>query len=232
MRIPPQTSSASIVAVGNFNPLILRPGWLKNKELIVGSDYEALQVEVIHPEIVAFQLPWGRVHCDRNQFSVTTLQEPLISVADFFEKCFQILPETPMNAVGINREIHFPAGSQTVADRIGDTLAPKQFWGDLIILGDKRFGGLRSLIMEQTITKDGVRRRLDGRPGYIHFRVEPSQRKDVPFGIFSQVNDHYDLPDSDGRAASELVSEMWNSAMARAEAWFDKLMSLADVATS
>jgi hypothetical protein len=111
MRIPPQVSSAAIVALGHFNPLILRPDWLKSKEIVVGSDYEALQVDFMHAEIVSLQLPWGRMQCDRNQFMITTVQEPVVAVADFFVKCFQMLPETPMTALGINREIHFPAGS-------------------------------------------------------------------------------------------------------------------------
>jgi hypothetical protein len=59
MRIPPQVSSAAIVALGHFNPLILRPDWLKSKEIVVGSDYEALQVDFMHAEIVSLQFPWG-----------------------------------------------------------------------------------------------------------------------------------------------------------------------------
>jgi hypothetical protein len=58
---------------------------------------------------------------------ITTVQEPVVAVADFFVKCFQMLPETPMTALGINREIHFPAGSLEAWHRIGDTLTPKTF---------------------------------------------------------------------------------------------------------
>jgi hypothetical protein len=95
---------------------------------------------------------------------------------------------------------------------------------------DERIGGLRSLIMEQAITEDGVKRRVDGRPGHIQFRIEPSQRLDIRFGVFTQVNDHYDLAQADGRTASDLVSEAWESSIAHAELWFDRIMSLADVA--
>jgi hypothetical protein len=48
MRITPQVSQVTIVAVGHFNPLILRPDWLRNKDLIIGSDSEQLHIEVMH----------------------------------------------------------------------------------------------------------------------------------------------------------------------------------------
>jgi hypothetical protein len=206
----------------------LRPDWLKSKDLLVGSDYEALQIEFMHPEIVALQFPWGRLQCDRNQFVIATVQEPIIAVADFFVKCFQMLPETPINALGINREVHFPAGGSEAFHRIGDTLTPKTFWDDLMFRDDERIGGLRSLIMEQAVSKGGVKFRVDGNPGYVQFRVEPSQRPDLPFGVFSQLNDHYDLPMSEGRTASDLVAGSWDSTMTRAELWFDQIMSLTD----
>jgi hypothetical protein len=140
-----------------------------------------------------------------------------------------MLPETPINALGINREIHFPAGSSEAWHRIGDALTPKAFWGDLMNRDAERIGGLRSLIMEQSVSKDGIKTRVDGRPGHVQFRVEPSLRRDLTFGVFTQLNDHYDLPSSDGRTASDLVTEVWESAMARSELWFDRIMSLADV---
>jgi hypothetical protein len=165
MRITPQVSQVTIVAVGHFNPLILRPDWLRNKDLIIGSDSEQLHIEVMHAELVLLAFPWGRLHCDHNQFVVSTLQEPLVTAHDFFVKCFQMLPETPIRAVGINREIHFPAGSAEKLHQMGDTLAPKEFWGPLLMDGQKRIGGLRSLIMEQAVVRDGLKYRHDGRPG-------------------------------------------------------------------
>ena len=64
-------------------------------------------IEVIHPEIVAFRVSWGEMRVDRERFQIAGVQEPLIRVHDFFVKCFQALAETPIRAVGINREIHF-----------------------------------------------------------------------------------------------------------------------------
>lgn len=81
--------------------------------------------------------------------------------------------------------------------------------------------------------REGRKIRKDGRAGYIQFKVEPSVRGDVPDGVFGSVNNHFDLTvkgePNDGRAAAELVSEMWHDAIEQAEHWFDHLMSIVDV---
>ena len=198
----------------------------------VEQPIEELQIEVLHAELVILRFPWGRLQCDHNQFVVSTDQEPIITSCDFFVKCFQMLPETPINAVGINREIHFSAGSFDMLQKVGDTVAPKAFWEPLLKDGEKRVGGLRSLIMEQAVVENDLKRRLDGRPGHVQFKVEPSLRKDVPFGVYTHINDHFDLNVggrlSNGRSASELVDEIWPVSIERSDSWFDYLMSIVD----
>ena len=233
MRITPQVSQVAIIAVGHFNPLILRPDWLREKEIVVGNDSEQLVIEVMHAQLVVLSFPWGRLTCDHNQFTVASEREPAVTAHDLFVNCFQTLPETPVRALGINREIHFPAGSGEKLHHMGDVLAPKEFWGALLTDGQTRAGGLRSLVMEQSIVGKNVKRRCDGRAGHVQFKVEPSLRKDVPNGVYSHINDHFDLAiddvPSDGRRAAELVSEVWKASMDQAEHWFDQLMSLVDV---
>ena len=232
MRIPPQISGSSIVALGHLNPLIFRPEWLRDKEIVVGSDFEGIAIDVIHPEIVSFKLPWGNVQVDRERLTVVAAQEPLIRNSDFFVKCFQALPETPISAVGINRDVHFSASSLEALHHVGDVLAPKAFWGDFVLSDGARAGGMRSLIMEQCIVKDGRRTRLDGSYGWIHVKVEPSPSTiKIPHGVFVQVNDHFDLVRSDkpadGKVAAELVSERWEASVKRSEHLIDRIMELA-----
>jgi hypothetical protein len=129
MRISPQVSAASIVALGNFNPLIFAPDWLRDKEIVVGNDFENLKISIVHPDIVSYELPWGNFQADRENFTVSTTRAPLVRVHDLFVRCFQFLPETPIRAVGINREVHFETASEAARDRVGDVLAPKAFWG-------------------------------------------------------------------------------------------------------
>jgi hypothetical protein len=138
MRIPPQVSAASIVAIGHFNPLIFGRDWLKDKEIVVGNDFEKLNTLIVHPDLVSYEMPWGSFQVDRNNFTITTTREPLIRVYDFFVRCFQFLPETPIRAVGINREVHFETASEATRNHVGDVLAPKDFWGDFVETGGKR----------------------------------------------------------------------------------------------
>jgi hypothetical protein len=95
--------------------------------------------------------------------------------------------------VGINREVHFETASEAARDHVGDVLAPKHFWGDFVQSEGQKTGGLRSLIMEQSIRKEGRQARTDGRFGHVWARVEPSLRQDIRCGIFVHINDHFDL---------------------------------------
>jgi hypothetical protein len=233
MRTSPQISAASIVALGHFNPLIFGPNWLKEKEIVVGNDFENLKILIVHPDIVSYQMPWGNFQTDRNNFTIGSTREPLVRVHDFFVRCFQFLPETPISAVGINREVHFETASEAARDRAGDVLAPKDFWGDFVESEGQKTGGLRSIIMEQSIAKEGRRARVDGKFGHVWARVEPSSRRELRYGIFMQVNDHFDVvtaPDklSDGRAVADLVAEQFERSITNAERLIDRVMELAD----
>ena len=233
MRISPQVSAASIVAIGHFNPLIFGRDWLKDKEIVVGNDFEKLKTLIVHPDLVSYELPWGNFQADRNNFTIGTTREPLVRVHDFFVRCFQFLPETPIRAVGINREVHFETASEAARDHVGDVLAPKDFWGDFVQSGGQKTGGVRSLIMEQSIPKEGRLVRTDGRFGYVWARVEPSTRRDIRYGIFMQVNDHFDLvtpPDrlSNGLAVADLVAEKFEGSIKNSERLIDRVMGLAD----
>ena len=56
---------------------------------------------------------------------------PLIRIADITCRIFgDLLPDTPIHQVGINRMIHFDVGSQSAREEIGLKLAPREPWGD------------------------------------------------------------------------------------------------------
>jgi hypothetical protein len=230
MLIAPQISASSIVALGHLNPLIFRPDWLKDKEIVIGSDFEGTKIEIIHADLVAFNLPWGQMQVDRTRLNIVTNQEPLIRTCDFFVKCFQALPETPLAAVGINRDVHFDAGSERARDRVGDVLAPKDFWGDFVRRNGEKAGGMRSLVMEQSIAIGGQRTRIDGFKGWVQVKVEPSMLPGLPHGIFVEVNDHYDLTldgkNADGRLAADIVGEKWDASLRNSEQLIDRIMGI------
>jgi hypothetical protein len=131
-------------------------------------------------------------------------------------------------------EVHFDTQTRKAFDHIGDVLAPKNFWGDFVFQANKRVGGMRSMVMEQAIPRDGQLHRLDGNKGYIHVRVEPSLVV-RPFGVYVQTNDHFDLTDgdrmADGQRAAELVVEHWEGALGKANDVVRKIMELGDAGT-
>jgi hypothetical protein len=230
MRIDPQINAANITALGNFNPLIFRTDWFQAKEIVVGADFDNAKIDILHADVSSFRLPWGQMHVDRDRFQISANREPLIRVCDFFVKTFQFLPETPIRAFGINREVHFDAGTANRWESIGDMLAPKQFWGDFLRAEDgTKLGGMRVLVMEQAITVRGRSTRQDGLHGWIRVHIEPSVV--LPNGVFVLVNNHFDLMEgdlpADGRRAVELALEKWDMSLAQAEGLVDRIMGLA-----
>jgi hypothetical protein len=137
-----------------------------------------------------------------------------------------------VTAVGMNREVHFATPSEQARDRVGDTVAPKPFWGDFLTKDDAKAGGMRSLVMEQSIFRDNRVTRIDGLDGFIRVQVEPSLNREVRYGVFVAVNDHYDLArnnqPSDGATAAQLVQTRWQSSVRYAENLIDRIMELTD----
>jgi hypothetical protein len=204
---------------------------LESRSWPIGA-FDGISVEIIHPEIVSLRLSWGQLLVDRERFTILATQEPAVRVQDFFVKCFQVLPETPIRAVGLNHEVQFPVASESARDRVGDVLAPKQFWRDFVTKDGAKAGGLRSLIMEQSISVDGRLTRLDGLKGWIQVRVEPSRHPELRYGVLVSVNDHYDLVEhnriGDGRSAAELAADRWGMSITQSERHIDRIMELAD----
>ena len=203
VRIRPEISGASIVLLGNLNPLIFRPSWFEKRGILKPGEVEAAEIEVVHREFVSFTLPWLSIAVDARSFRAVSVQEPHNQVHDFVLNCFARLPETPVTAMGINRDIHFPLPDADRLHRMGDALAPKELWGSFVWGQDGgRQGGMRSVVMEQSPRKDG-------RPGHLRVKVEPSTR--LPTGVFVQVNSHYDLSEnnepSDAAKAAEVLRD-------------------------
>jgi hypothetical protein len=223
----PELRGLSIVLVGNFNPLIYRPDWLVSKGIVAQSDVDeavaSKQIELIHPEMVQYHLPWASIQVQTTRFAVQTSEDPLVRVHDLVLGAFAALPETPLTMMGINLHTHYPTTAEEEWHAIGDILAPKAPWAKLVNPdGKKRIGGLRSMIMEQ-------KPRADGRPGHIQVKVEPSIS--VRFGIFVEVNDHYQIDDvtspKNAAAMMTILRNEWEVSIARATELSDAVMELA-----
>lgn len=194
MRYSPVAHEASIVVAGNLNPAIFSPAWFRLYGLIDDTEFEAAKVGVIHPEITEFSIDSLTFHVTQQQLSARLAELPFVRVADIVGAIFgELLPHTPLTAVGFNVSLHFRL--ETIAQRVslGRSLAPLAAWGawgDTLESSDAlKIGGVRDLTMEQTAIAG--RSRFD----YRRFSVQPSVREQElsKSGVFMLVNDHYQL---------------------------------------
>lgn len=130
MRITPEISGVSIVLVGEFKPAIFTPAWFTMQGLLSKGTEESAQLQVAHQQLMAFSTEWLRLEVTPDRFLAETLQAPHIQLLDFIVRVFkEHLHQSPLVALGINRQVHFQVKSLAARDRIGRTLAPVEPWG-------------------------------------------------------------------------------------------------------
>ena len=174
----PQLRGLSIVIVGAFNPTIFQPMWFAEEKLLTVEEAEHAEVQIIHADVTAFQLPWIGLSVERERFTANSIAEPYFErLVDVVVGTFERLRHTPLRMLGINNEVHYKADSFEEWHELGHRLAPKPFW-------DKFFKkpGLQSLTIRQ-VPRD------DQEGGYVDVTVEPSTR--VMPGVYVRINDHF-----------------------------------------
>lgn len=179
MRPNLKREGINIVVRGQFNPAIIQPSWLALHDLIREEEAEKAEIKIIHPNASAFDVKWMRVKVTQDRLEIGTDQESFYEpVRDLVLGIFKLLDQTPVAMLGVNLNTHFQLESEEEWHAVGDTLAPKADWDELL-----NEPGMRSLTME------GVR--PDDYSGWIRVKVEPSRR--VSTGVYIQVNNHYNL---------------------------------------
>ena len=229
MRIDPEISAVSIVAVGKFSPPVFHPAWFSLRRLLPAEAAEVAEVQIVSPEATAFTFDWLAVEVTTDVFSMTTLQEPYVRVRDLAARLFgERLPDTMVSVLGINRTVHFRVRDSRARHRIGQMLAPKGAWGEWAkSLGmDGNHGGMTSLTMTQLS--------LDGRPNTdrINVNVEPSVRiGEGRTGVYVTVNDHYTIDQTSGESSERLLAILdgrFDDSRRWSEGIIDHVMSLAE----
>jgi hypothetical protein len=167
----------SIVVLGNFNPTIFSPAWFRLHNLIGKSEADDAQVQMIVPPAAIFATDWLSVQVTQDRLVLATIMpQEFERLRDTAVGVMTILDQTPIQAVGINRECHWASSDRETYDQFGDTLVPKERWS-----------GVLNLAGTQDLTVRGVR--ADKWAGWIDVTVQPSVRV-TPFGIYVRVNDH------------------------------------------
>ena len=221
-----------MVGAGAFNPAIFHPRWFVDKGLI--SEDEVIEDQIpgeddsllVTSAISAFTADWLSVRVTETKAVFSTVEqgrEP--DLKDLARGVLDLLPETPVNAIGINADAHFRIESEDAWHAIGDQFLPKDVWEPIFEDGTwvKRAGdqavGLRSLTVEVW--------REDG-DGYVSLEVAPSQR--IQWGVFVGANAHFQLSKDDHRGngfeAARIIDEQWDGARQVEQQAIDKLASL------
>jgi hypothetical protein len=171
----------------------------------------------VMPQLAAFTGGWLSVQVTNEQAVFSTVEEArALELRDLAKNVFELLPHTPINALGINTDSHFRVPSEDAWHEIGDIFLPKEEWEPLFSLegqewltrtGD-RVVGMRSMIVEAW---------RPNRRDYVRVEVAPSVRI-TPNGVFLGINSHFQLSHGEergtGLGAAQVVAEQWDGARA------------------
>ena len=193
MAHSPELFSSAIIAVGRFNPAIFSPDWLERNGLLGKDDAdtvrEGTQGEslLISQQVAAFETKWFALQVLTNQLSLTSKDALSPAFKDLAVGILQLVPHTPVAAVGLNFLAHFKLASEAEYHRVGDVLAPKSIWQALY---PDEFPGLANLTIRiQHGSRSEPSRSKDQR----QISVQPSPK--FKFGVHLSYNDHHDVSD-------------------------------------
>lgn len=222
--------ASSIVVVGNFNPAIFSPDWLEKNGLIGNEDAEVAREGsegtqiIVSKQVATFETGWFSLQVLDNRFALTSKGALSPAFKDLAVGIFQLVPHTPVIAVGLNFAAHFRLQSEDDYHLVGDVLAPKSIWDTLY--PDCMIGlGELTVIIQQ-----GVRGKIPETNDAKRITLQPSTR--IKYGIHLSYNDHHDVRTAtDNIRAAELVAEIidnqWNASWQDAIRAFDTVLSMA-----
>jgi hypothetical protein len=222
--LPAETAGSSIVLVGSFNPAIFQPSWFARQNLITTAEAEASDVKIIHPEICHFETEAFVVHVTKQRFMASTKPNThWVLLRDLVLGTFYILEHTPVTALGMNRQMHFRVADEAAWHRLGDRLAPKEAWNEVL-------GGRPGLLTVEILAD---RRNVDEHEAApaeavkIRVKVQPSVRV-TPYGAFFETNEHYPAPEADGlRSLLATLQERWEGSQEYANYIADHILDWA-----
>ncbi len=178
---PPLAADATtVVFVGNFRPLQISPGWLRERGQISTVELAEAQFELLIPnEAIIFQAGWVRCVGNPQQLQFETQQEAEFErLRDLSVACIRAMPDLELGMMGINRIVHFEVPTIDAWHSVGDNLVRNDVMNRVL-----RLSGMRSVTYWGT--------RPDNYSGRIQVQVEPSFR--YTRSVFVTYNDHYDL---------------------------------------
>ncbi|MFN2100349.1 hypothetical protein ACEWMW_09670 [Altererythrobacter sp. MF3-039] len=183
-----EEQGVNIIANGTFNPAIFHPAWLSKHGLITSEEEDSARLSIAHAEVSQFQIPGMKFDIQTERCLIQAAAEPLVRSIDLFARIFgELLPHTPIEAVGVNYWAHFRLNSWKQRQEFGRRLAPIEEWGDYGKLMDHKgkddAGGFSTLAFRAKFPEYGSL-------GAINVTVQPSTRVENDVGVFMNINHH------------------------------------------
>jgi hypothetical protein len=215
-ELKPEIEGVNIVLVGALNPAIFQPAWFAREKLIPQEEADKADIKIISPQVSVFSTGWLNLEITQDRFAGNTSQmQYLEPLRDLIVATFTLLRHTPIKDLGINRMAHFRSESEEAWHKIGHRLAPKEPWGGLL-----EKPGMRRVSM--------LGQRPDGYRGNITATVEPSVVLKPGFGVYFEVNDHYDIGGEEKGSECErvlgILKSCWEASLDRSARIMQQLM--------
>ena len=179
---------------------------------------------IVSPQLASFVADWLSVQVTQQQAVLATVDQGReLDLRDFARGFFELLPETPVDALGINADSHFRTEDESAWHAFGDRFLPKDYWEPLF-QGDEwqtRPDGKRVGMRVMTVE---VHRKDAEVPGYIRVELAPSVRI-VPNGVYIGINAHFRLAKAERRANAAAAARVLDAKWAAARKLEAQLMS-------
>lgn len=205
MIINPEKKQYSIVLVGDFNPVMFQPEWFSRNLIISPEEVDFAKSQtataplIVTPQLTAFKTSQFSIKIEQKRFQVICEKEPFILIKDFVVKTFEKLGGYTLNAYGFNYSAHYAVDTLETYQRIGDNLAPKQYWSSLLgdeIEGTERKSGLTAIQMQKN---------KEDKKGQISLILQPSIL--LKPGVFMSCNDHSNI-DMENSNAEQVIEQI------------------------
>lgn len=202
----------SIVLIGQFNPAIVTPQWLALKKLIRESEAENSSIQITHPEVSQFSLPFADFSIVKNKFQVNCSDgSQFDTVRDLVTSIFIILSETPVSGIGINHIYHFDLSDHDTYFNFGNWLSPQSIWDESL----KKSGLIDLKVIEADFSDTGVKKQVQLNPSELH----------RPYGAKFQLNYHIELTKAPDKSISNTIIENWEISKEEASTIFKRLIN-------
>lgn len=226
MIYKPEVVSANIVALGAFNPAIYTPDWLLSNGLIGEGEAESIRQSqniVISHQITVLEGLTFILQVEEEKFQLTCKGVVTPALRDLAAGVFELLPHTPLTALGLNFDTLFRFFDTAAYHRVGDALAPKDIWAKIYPKEEHALGLQNLVVKVQAGSRDEGPNTRDCK----NFSVQPGVT-DYPSIRFA-YNDHRDIAERavHGRLQAEVAAEVLRSDWELA--WLESTKAVADI---